>query len=173
MHRGFPNPLEKKLWLHRFDEWLQCYFQANSKHVVSSLVLNEPKAQLCADQDVEHIRPSESNIVERFPRERKLDYEASYESLASNNDAGFFDEASFLSCKRTRFFVTSGGYMGKGLKAIQEGDLVALIAGVDMPIIIRKEGDLYRVKGPAYIHGIMKGEKWPEDEEDLLDIIFS
>ncbi len=61
---------------------------------------------------------------------------------------------------RTRLFITSGGILGKGLKAIQEGDLVALIAEVDFPMILRKEGDSYRSKGPAYIHGIMNGEKW-------------
>jgi hypothetical protein len=75
------------------------------------------------------------------------------------------------ACTRTRLFITSRGLLGKGLKDIQEGDLVALIAGVGMPIIIRKGGSSYRSKGPAYIHGMMYGEMWPKDEIDLIDIV--
>jgi hypothetical protein len=50
---------------------------------------------------------------------------------------------------------------------------VVLIAGVDMPLIIRKEGNLYLLKGPAYVHGIMNGEKWPTDKNNLIDIVLS
>ncbi|PMD32055.1 HET-domain-containing protein [Hyaloscypha variabilis F] len=79
----------------------------------------------------------------------------------------------YYTCRRTRLFITSGGLLGKGLKAIREGDFVALIAGVDYPMILRKEGDSYRSKGPAYIHNMMKGERWPADEGELIDIVLS
>ena len=71
---------------------------------------------------------------------------------------------------------TSGdirGFLGKELKDIQEGDLVALIAAVNMPMIIWKKGSSYRSKGLAYIYSMMYGEMWPEGEKDLIDIILS
>jgi hypothetical protein len=48
---------------------------------------------------------------------------------------------------------------------------VALIAGVDMPMILRSDGDSYRSMGPAYIDGMMYGETWAKDEGDLIDIV--
>jgi hypothetical protein len=65
------------------------------------------------------------------------------------------------------------GFLGKGPKDIQEGDLVALIAGVNIPMIIWKKGSSYRSKGLAYIYSMMYGEMWPEEEKDLIDIILS
>jgi len=77
----------------------------------------------------------------------------------------------YHQCRRTRLLITSNGYLGKGLKDIQESDFVVLIAGVDMPMILRKDGDSYCSMGPAYIDGMMYGEMWPKDEKDLIDIV--
>jgi hypothetical protein len=76
-------------------------------------------------------------------------------------------------CQRTRHFATSRGLLGKGLRCIEEGDLVALVSGVDIPIIVRKEGNLYGAKDLAYVHEIIIGEKWPEDEKYLINMILS
>jgi hypothetical protein len=71
---------------------------------------------------------------------------------------------------------TSGdirGFLGKGLKDIQGGDLVSLIAGVNMPMIIWKKGTSYRSKGLAYIYSMMYSEMWSEGEKDLTEIILN
>jgi hypothetical protein len=45
---------------------------------------------------------------------------------------------------------------------------VALVAGLEVPFIVRKDGKCFRLIGPAYMHGVMKGERW--DEGRLMDI---
>ena len=65
------------------------------------------------------------------------------------------------------FFATSAGYMGSAFHTIQEGDTVAVFAGARHPMIIRPVEEYYHLVGPAYIHGIMYGEAWPEDESTL------
>jgi hypothetical protein len=72
-----------------------------------------------------------------------------------------------------KFFTTSAQYMGKALSSAQEGDVVMLISGVNHPMIARKTGETYRLVCPAYVYGIMHGEKWPDNEEDLMDIVLS
>ena len=49
------------------------------------------------------------------------------------------------------------GFLGKGLKDIQKGDVVALIAGVNMPMIVWEKGSSYRSKGLVYIYSMMYG----------------
>ena len=61
--------------------------------------------------------------------------------------------------------------MGRGLREVQEGGYVVLISGVQMPLIVWKEGETYRLKEPCHVEGIMDGEKWPDDENELVDII--
>lgn len=77
-------------------------------------------------------------------------------------------DISLLSYQRT-FFVTKDGYMGVGPRCSRTGDRIALIAGLKLPFVIREAGDRYNLIGPAYIHGIMKGERW--DENLLTQII--
>ncbi|KAL2060295.1 hypothetical protein VTL71DRAFT_9690 [Oculimacula yallundae] len=76
----------------------------------------------------------------------------------------------------TAFFTTEKGYMGKGLRSIRAGDQIVLVQGLSRPLIVRCTGLAgehvrYRTLGPAYVHGIMEGEMWPEDERVLVDIV--
>jgi len=66
-------------------------------------------------------------------------------------------------------FITEKQRMGTAWNTIQEGDVVALLSGVEMPMILRPVKDTYRVVTWAYIDGIMDGESWPAD--DHLDTI--
>ncbi len=72
------------------------------------------------------------------------------------------------------FFTTEKGYMGTGSDMTQAGDQVALISGMRFPMIIRRNSDgTYRLVCPAYVHGVMNGEKWPEDEgTGVKDLVF-
>jgi hypothetical protein len=71
------------------------------------------------------------------------------------------------------FFMTKGGWMGTAEGKIQEGDVVALVAGLEMPLIVSPIGEHFRVVGHAYVHGLMDGEKWPEalDELELICLV--
>ncbi|TRX93638.1 hypothetical protein FHL15_005610 [Xylaria flabelliformis] len=66
-------------------------------------------------------------------------------------------------------FLTDTHHMGIAGDAIQEGDVVTLLSGLEMPIILRPNGSSYSVITWAYIHGVMEGEEWPGT--DKLDII--
>jgi hypothetical protein len=61
-------------------------------------------------------------------------------------------------------FATASGLLGCCWGMIKVGDIVALIAGADAPLISRPlvQGDTYCFICPAYIPGIMYGEAWDE-----------
>ncbi len=65
------------------------------------------------------------------------------------------------------FFMTKGGWMGTAEGTIQEGDVVALVAGLEMPLILSPIGGDFRLVGHAYVHGLMDGEKWPQTLDQL------
>jgi len=79
--------------------------------------------------------------------------------MVTNQYACTFNDSAKLYYRETAFFITTAGYIGKGLIGAKKGDLVALITRVETPMILCKEGEYYRSKGPYYIHGFMLGEK--------------
>jgi hypothetical protein len=68
------------------------------------------------------------------------------------------------------FFVTSNGYIGTGPPSMLVMDKVAVLSGLRIPLILREVGPHHKVVGAAYVHGIMQGEVWPEDEGKLLEV---
>ncbi|KAK5651242.1 hypothetical protein OQA88_12650 [Cercophora sp. LCS_1] len=59
----------------------------------------------------------------------------------------------------SRPFVTANGYLGIGTSALRQNDMVVLIPGIRAPWILRGvAGGKARLVGPAYVHGIMRGE---------------
>jgi hypothetical protein len=100
------------------------------------------------------------------------------QSISRNTDAKIFQELALTYSVGMSFFTTSCGYMGKGLPSIDISDAILLIAGIDVPMIAQRVGSakgrgIYRLKGPAYIHGIMHGEKWPAHDSHLVDLLIS
>lgn len=65
-------------------------------------------------------------------------------------------------------YTTYAGYMGLRPRSVQAGDVIALFSGIKAPFIPRSaeargsEAE-YRMIGPAYVYGVMDGEKWPDD----------
>jgi hypothetical protein len=63
-----------------------------------------------------------------------------------------------FSCTRD-LFTTPQGLLGLGLRSLKNGDELWLVAGSDVPILLRREAEKgYQVIGEAYVHGIMHGE---------------
>lgn len=57
------------------------------------------------------------------------------------------------------FFVTAGGYVGLGAKgAVHKGDKLCIVPGCKVPLVVRKVGSGYKVRGDCYVFGMMKGE---------------
>lgn len=58
-----------------------------------------------------------------------------------------------------RLFITMHGRFGLGPKDLAQGDFLAILLGLDIPLILRETGEnVYRVVGNAFVGGVMNGE---------------
>ncbi|KAJ6257802.1 hypothetical protein Dda_7591 [Drechslerella dactyloides] len=56
-------------------------------------------------------------------------------------------------------FVTDGGLVGCCVSAVAVGDVVAVPLGCTYPLVLRPDGERFRIRGFTYTYGIMRGEK--------------
>ncbi|KAJ9606313.1 hypothetical protein H2200_009274 [Cladophialophora chaetospira] len=71
-----------------------------------------------------------------------------------------------------RSFATAKGYIGMGPFDMNEGDVIAIIIGVEVPIILRESSDgTYQIVGEAYVHGIMDGEAMDDPNAEVKRIV--
>ncbi|OCK83636.1 HET-domain-containing protein [Lepidopterella palustris CBS 459.81] len=78
------------------------------------------------------------------------------------------------TCYRTPFF-TKKGKLGIGPGAMQDGDLICVLFGSQVPFVIRTEGDHYRFIGECYVGDIMEGEAidmWEAGSEEVVEKVF-
>ncbi|OTA63590.1 hypothetical protein K449DRAFT_421695 [Hypoxylon sp. EC38] len=75
---------------------------------------------------------------------------------------------------RRNVFITTNGLAGSGPEAMSSGDIVMLIAGIPVPMILRqvvadggeiRDSLTYRIIGPAFVLGLMKGEGFETDTQ--------
>ncbi|PSN61994.1 hypothetical protein BS50DRAFT_134816 [Corynespora cassiicola Philippines] len=64
----------------------------------------------------------------------------------------------------SKLFATDQMHLGRAFGAAQEGDKLVLIAGSDLPLVFRRDGENWRYIFSAYVAGIMEGEAWPQDK---------
>jgi len=67
---------------------------------------------------------------------------------------------SALACIERCFFLTEDGYLGLSPPCAEEGDVLVVVLGVEVPFVLRptdKRGE-FRLVGEAYVHGLMDGE---------------
>lgn len=97
----------------------------------------------------------------RTPAEIRLIFEE-FEKLSDSR----YRDAFGLSARGRRFAVTEAGYMALVPELARPGDVVAVIFGLEVPFLLRKDGDhgkveeqgTYQLVGECYVHGIMDGE---------------
>ncbi|KAI8945808.1 heterokaryon incompatibility protein-domain-containing protein [Xylaria longipes] len=65
------------------------------------------------------------------------------------------------------FFTLDSGYFSSAFRTCREGDHVYLLAGLGVPCVLRPRGDELRFVALAYVHGVMGGQLWPENEDEL------
>lgn len=71
-----------------------------------------------------------------------------------------------------KLFTTTQGHIGTGPGGMEMGDVMVLIAGLELPMIVRGTGEQgYIVVGAAHIHRVMEGDVWPSDEGELREIV--
>jgi len=57
------------------------------------------------------------------------------------------------------FFITKGGLIGCSVSVASPDDVVCAALGSTYPSVLRPTGDCYGMRGYAYVHGIMSGER--------------
>jgi hypothetical protein len=66
---------------------------------------------------------------------------------------------ALLSLDQRVLMTTRTGYLGLAPKAVQQGDVVAILLGCECPIVLRPYSDnVFHVIGECYVHGLMDGE---------------
>jgi hypothetical protein len=63
--------------------------------------------------------------------------------------------------------ITASGLMASVPYTTEVGDRIMILSGSNVPFVLRPVKDHYRLIGPCYVHGIMDGEAWPKDENEL------
>jgi Heterokaryon incompatibility protein (HET) len=78
---------------------------------------------------------------------------------------------NYMKTSRRVLIRCSGDYSGFGItcNCVRPGDTVVLISGMSLPMILREQGDGFKVVGPALLGGIMNGELWKDHESDSLE----
>lgn len=97
----------------------------------------------------------------------RLDHEEILSSVHSN---GYCEPTTHVPALSGRnLFITSNGKMALG-KNIQRGDVVALLAGCDVPFALRPVPgrETYILGQPVLLPGVMSGEAWPGDHDETL-----
>jgi hypothetical protein len=74
-----------------------------------------------------------------------------------------------LATKQTTpLCATAKGYLAAVPCTTEAGDCIAILSGGNLPFVLRPNGgESYRLVGPCYVHGIMDGEAFPDDLEEL------
>jgi hypothetical protein len=68
---------------------------------------------------------------------------------------------------KTPLCTTAKGYLAAVPFTAKVGDCIAVLAGGRLPFVLRPTGNHYRLVGPCYVHGIMDGEAFPENLDEL------
>jgi hypothetical protein len=63
------------------------------------------------------------------------------------------------------FFLSEMGLIGCCMSTARPGDTVYVALGSKYPFVLRPDGDLFLLRGFAYVHGIMHGERGGSEEQ--------
>jgi hypothetical protein len=80
---------------------------------------------------------------------------ATYEKAESYLEMLFDMDVMF---EERRLFTTGDGRIGSVPMSAERGDVIAVLAGCDMPVVLRPRGDGYVFVGACFVDGLMKGE---------------
>jgi len=92
-----------------------------------------------------------------LPTTASISTDPSYEDLMAFIKP-FFIEISWTMINR-RFFTSRNGIMGIGPTTTQEGDLIVVLEGLDVPVTLSKHNsNKWSFEGDVYVHGFMEGQ---------------
>jgi hypothetical protein len=91
-------------------------------------------------------------------------------SISRDEDARRSRQAKASHTAWKRLFVTSAGFLGVAPFHAQEGDVVCLLLGGEVPYLLRPSGNEYTFVSECYVHGMMDGEWLVVERARLLKI---
>jgi len=111
----------------------------------------------------------ESSLMRNFVAYLKLvlDDETFHAYIAPNasSESGDGDGAAFgkpvwdFKYPDSSFFITEGGLIGCSVSVASPGDAVCAVFGSTYPLVLQPMDDLFGIRGFAYVHGAMRGER--------------
>ncbi|KAH7176054.1 heterokaryon incompatibility protein-domain-containing protein [Dactylonectria macrodidyma] len=94
-------------------------------------------------------------------------------AMTVNRGWGYHSLAQLVSARKS-FFRTDGGYFGTAPDmfpdSLQSGDVVALVAGLAMPVVLRKVESGFHLVSHCYVHGMMYGDVWERVEGQIDEL---
>lgn len=143
-----------------FDAWYQIMTATD----VSSLAVAVGRFQQSSQSSPATSGTSIKALLEQTSEELR-----SFLSLTMG-PASEYHFAAIRHSHKKCFLTTTKGYFGTAAGPIQLNDKVALLAGLEMPVILRNVGQGYEYITHVYVQGLMYGEAWPENEAEIMEI---
>ncbi|KAL6797223.1 heterokaryon incompatibility domain-containing protein, partial [Trichoderma sp. SZMC 28013] len=128
---------------------------------VSTDLGNAPSAESivqCAQSILDKPHHEETLQPEDAVDDRKLKRILTAGAFIDPNTLRTEDQVIENVMRLRRLFVTSNNHFCIGPSKIQVGDVVSIIVGCSLPIVIRPDGNCFKVVGEAYVHNYMAGE---------------
>ena len=102
---------------------------------------------------------------EYFLKFKSLSVPESKQSTSIKGKLTFEDTTNYKTAlthtiRSRTFFISKSGYMGLVPTALEEGDMICVVPGCNVPLLIRKEGDHHLLVGECFVWGLMDGEAW-------------
>lgn len=127
---------------------------------------------LCWNVDVLFEYPAMSSLGPSFDK--------FHEALFSGNSVDEIDKALLgegpaafndICVHSMPLGVTAKKYLASAPWTAQEGDIIVLFSGAHLPFVLRRNStpdeNCYSLVGACYVHGIMDGEAFPDNEAEL------
>lgn len=125
------------------------------------LLLSFLKPTVCEDSG--RVIPPESDI------------ETAFNTLKSNAACYkcFVKTVNILVAEKRCVFVLDSGFIGSGPRDMKIGDDVFLLAGVPVPMVLRKDKGKksFTVRGAALVHGFMHGERFNSKKLEQITLV--
>jgi len=121
---------------------------------ISFFALGELRERLC---QMEHLQGTVQPAMDSSKNHGFLD-DPELQELAKRALAYGSRAVQFSMVKMSRFFCTAGGHVGMGPYYLEEGDILCIMYGAQVPYLLRPADEgRYTFIGTAYVHDCMNG----------------
>lgn len=110
-----------------------------------------------------------ANLI--YDRQAKCEVELSVDGLTAPETSS---DSLFVRMTGRKLAVSTDGVLILAPPTTEPGDVCTVVVGSEIPLILRKAGDNYKLVGQCYAHGFMGDELWKlvhvEDESQIGEI---